>query len=97
MFAKVTGGTSASAPEWAGVIALLNDIRATNGLPPLGFFNTRLYQQNGAGMYDVTQGNSKCAIDHCCTTGFPAVSGWDAMTGWGSPSWPGLVAAYTRN
>ncbi len=93
----MTGGTSASAPEWAGVIALLNDIRATNGLPPLGFFNTRLYLQSGAGTFDVTQGNSRCAIDNCCTTGFPAAPGWDAMTGWGSPSWNSLVAAYTRN
>lgn len=42
---QVTGGTSASAPEWAGVIALLNDIRIGKRLPLLGFVNTRLYAQ----------------------------------------------------
>lgn len=39
-----TGGTSASAPEWAGVLSLINDIRLNVGLPPLGFVNVRLYQ-----------------------------------------------------
>lgn len=92
-----TGGTSASAPEWVGVIALLNDIRASKGLPNLGFINTRLYQLNGAGLYDIQIGNSKCAIDTCCDSGFPAAPGWDPMSGWGSPVWQNLVNAFTNN
>ncbi len=39
-----TGGTSAAAPEWAGVLSLINDLRLNAGLPPLGFVNVRLYQ-----------------------------------------------------
>lgn len=37
-------GTSASAPIFAGVITLLNDARASAGLPPLGFLNPMLYK-----------------------------------------------------
>ncbi|CCG82474.1 Putative uncharacterized protein [Taphrina deformans PYCC 5710] len=37
------GGTSASAPTFAGIVALLNDARATAGLPTLGFLNPLLY------------------------------------------------------
>ena len=69
-------------------------MRANKGLPPLGFVNTRLYQAKGAGIFDVTVGNSKCAINGCCDEGFPAVAGWDAMTGWGSPVWSALVETF---
>jgi len=92
---QMEGGTSASAPEWAGVISLLNDARLNKGLPSLGFVNTRLYQamraSKGALLFDVTSGNSRCALDSCCDDGFPATVGWDAMTGYGSPTWPGLM------
>jgi len=37
------GGTSASTPEVAGIISLINDHRLNTALPPLGFVNTRLY------------------------------------------------------
>ena len=37
------GGTSASCPAFAGIVALLNDKRSLNGLPTLGFLNPLLY------------------------------------------------------
>lgn len=86
--------TSASSPEVAGIFALLNDLRAAKNLPPLGFINTRLYQKNGGGIFDVVSGNSMCNIQDCCSTGFPAATGWDAMSGWGSPVWSALVTAF---
>lgn len=46
---QVTGGTSAAAPEWAGVISLLNDLRLNLNLPPLGFVNPRFYAAARAG------------------------------------------------
>ncbi len=76
------------------MIALINDIRISKGLPFLGFLNTRLYAQAGAGIFDVTVGNSRCAINGCCDSGFPAATGWDAMTGWGSPVWSALLNAF---
>lgn len=37
----LTGGTSASTPEFSGIISLINDRRLAAGLKPLGFLNTR--------------------------------------------------------
>lgn len=38
------GGTSASAPTFAGIVTLLNNIRLGNNKPALGFLNPFLYQ-----------------------------------------------------
>ncbi len=91
-----TGGTSASAPEFAGIISLINDERLNKGLKPLGFINPRLYSLNaqhpGELFYDMSTGNSNCGADgYCCATGFPATVGFDVTTGLGSPLWPGLI------
>jgi len=72
-----TGGTSASAPSWAGIISMINDQRLSNGLSPLGFVNPRLYQiaaqYPGQALQDVVKGNTACASDgNCCSQGFPA-------------------------
>ena len=69
---EVVGGTSAVAPLWAGLIALINQQRGT----PVGFANPTLYQNPNA-FHDITQG----------TNGdFSAGPGWDACTGLGSPN-----------
>ena len=52
------GGTSASAPTFAAIIALLNDIRGQQGTPPLGFLNPWLYQ-NPDMFRDVVVGNNR--------------------------------------
>eukprot|EP01028_Stygiella_incarcerata_P011034 TRINITY_DN603_c0_g8_i1.p1 TRINITY_DN603_c0_g8~~TRINITY_DN603_c0_g8_i1.p1 ORF type:complete len:578 (+),score=153.38 TRINITY_DN603_c0_g8_i1:184-1917(+) len=92
---RITGGTSASAPEFAGVVSLLNDVRLQKGLSPLGFVNPRLYKLSPKAtdaFFDVVQGHTKCAIgDYCCDNGFYAAEGWDGATGFGSPRWDGLV------
>ena len=38
-----TGGTSCSAPLWAGFMALVNQQAVANGLPPAGFINPAVY------------------------------------------------------
>jgi tripeptidyl-peptidase-1 len=74
-------GTSASAPTMASVIALLNDDLIANGRPPLGFMNPWLYSTGKAGFTDIISGSAKgCGVD-----GFPAKTGWDAVTGFGTP------------
>jgi len=93
---QIIGGTSASTPEFAGLVSLVNDHRLNNGLPPLGFLAPRLYQiaaeNPGVAFYDITSGNSACSGDgSCCSTGFPATTGWDPVTGLGSPLFPGLL------
>ena len=76
----VIGGTSAVAPLWAGLTALLNQ-----GLgAPVGFINPRLYALAGSDAFrDITQGNNN---------GFNAGPGWDACTGLGRPNGANLLA-----
>jgi kumamolisin len=76
----VIGGTSAVAPLWAGLIALLNQKLGK----PLGFINPRLYAGVGTGFRDITSGNNGA---------FAAGPGWDACTGLGVPDGQKLLAA----
>ncbi|KAH8984341.1 subtilisin-like protein [Lactarius akahatsu] len=59
----------------AGIISLLNDYLITNGRPPLGFLNIRLYHDGFAGLNDITSGSNP----GCGTDGFSAVPGWDPV------------------
>ena len=70
---EVVGGTSAVAPLWAALIALLNQQRGSN----LGFINPTLYQNAENGFNDITQGNNGA---------WSAGPGWDPCTGLGSPN-----------
>jgi tripeptidyl-peptidase-1 len=78
---RTVGGTSASSPNFAAVIALVNDALLAKGKKPLGFLNPWLYSKAYKTFTDVTIGSSY----GCNTTGFPAQKGWDAVTGWGTP------------
>jgi len=78
------GGTSCATPTFSGVISLLNDLRLSQGKSPLGFLNPWLYQQGAENpqiFNDITSGSNPA----CGTDGFPAIKGWDASSGWGSP------------
>ncbi|KAI4724514.1 subtilisin-like protein [Aureobasidium sp. EXF-10728] len=82
------GGTSASSPTFAAVIALVNDALIAAGKPPLGFLNPWLYGGAFAALTDITSGSSI----GCNTSGFPAEVGWDAVTGFGTPNLGKLIA-----
>ena len=69
----VVGGTSAVAPLWAALIALLNQQCGSN----IGFANLALYQNAENGFHDITQGNNGS---------YSAGPGWDPCTGLGSPN-----------
>jgi len=82
------GGTSFAAPMWAGFMALVNQQAVANGNPTLGFINPIIYPIGvgsgyGNAFHDITSGNN----------GFPAVAGYDLVTGWGSPNGSGLINA----
>jgi len=83
--AHATGGTSASTPIWAGVVALA-DQQAGRGL---GNLNPLLYQLGAAGacFHDITAGDNSVRN----RPGQPALAGWDFPTGWGSPDAACLV------
>jgi tripeptidyl-peptidase-1 len=81
--ARSIGGTSASSPAFAGLIALLNDARAAKGKKSLGFLNPLIYSAKTRGVWnDVTVGKNP----GCGTQGFNATKGWDPVTGLGTPN-----------
>jgi kumamolisin len=78
----VIGGTSAVAPLWSGLIALLNEKLGK----PLGFLQPVLYglPQTAGAFQDISSGSNGA---------FSAGPGWDAATGLGSPSGEKLLQA----
>ncbi|KAI0716532.1 peptidase S8/S53 domain-containing protein [Earliella scabrosa] len=86
---KLAVGTSASAPTFASVIAMLNDELLNAGRRPLGFLNPFLYSRGAAALNDVTSGSNP----GCGTEGFPAAPGWDPVTGMGTPDYNKLLSA----
>lgn len=70
----VIGGTSAVAPLWAALVALINESLGK----PAGFINPLLYQSatTTEDFNDITSGTNGT---------YSARKGWDACTGWGSP------------
>ncbi|KAG0092717.1 hypothetical protein BGZ93_000773 [Podila epicladia] len=79
-------GTEASALIFGSMIALLNDELISVGRPKLGFLNALLYSQGVNGLTDITSGSNP----GCNTDGFPAVKGWDPITGLGTPNYAAL-------
>ncbi|KAI0378056.1 tripeptidyl-peptidase [Hypomontagnella monticulosa] len=84
--AHLQDGTSASAPAFAALIALVNDALLAEGKPTLGFLNPLLYSRGAEAFTDITIGSNF----GCNTTGFPARKGWDAASGLGTPWFPKL-------
>ena len=86
-------GTSASAPLWAGIIALADQYAKRH----LGFLNPAIYRIARSRHYhqafhDITAGKSNTAkFPHGTITGYRAVPGRDPVTGWGSPNAQALV------
>ena len=91
----VFGGTSCAAPLWAGFMALVNQQAAAAGNQPVGFVNPAIYAiGQGAGynacFHDTTSGDN---FTSASPTNFPAVTGFDLCTGWGTPNGTNLINA----
>jgi subtilase family serine protease len=98
------GGTSCGAPQWAALTAIADQAAGHD----YGFINSALYKigQNGgtysAAFHDVTSGtndavefdNNNAEVD---ISGFSARTGWDAVTGLGSPKASGLLSQLAAN
>jgi subtilase family serine protease len=86
-------GTSASAPLWAGIIALADQYAKRH----LGFVNPAIYRIARGSHYhqafhDVTAGHPNTArFPHGTIPGYRGGPGWDPVTGWGSPNAQVLV------
>lgn len=84
------GGTSASTPMWASVVAIGDQLAGH----PLGFINPGLYKIAQSGSYnqdfhDITSGNNSVNG----VSGYNATQGWDASSGLGSPDAATLLPA----
>ena len=81
----IVGGTSCSSPEFSGIVAIADQI-AGHGL---GQINPTLYKlaanpaTYSADFYDVTTGNNQADPS---IPGYPATTGWDPVTGLGTPN-----------
>ena len=75
------GGTSAAAPIWAGFMTLVNQVRSQQNKSPMGFLNPTFYSLFKSSQYSQLMND----INDLSTNGhFPAVTGYDLATGWGS-------------
>jgi subtilase family serine protease len=91
------GGTSASAPIWAALIALADQYAGRH----LGLVNPAIYQiargpRYHQAFHDVTKGNNTAQFPPTTITGYQAAPGWDPVTGWGSPDAQVLIPLLAR-
>jgi kumamolisin len=81
------GGTSAVAPLYAGLIALINASLNTK----VGYLNPTLYSLGGTSVFqDINDGASNAVPP---APGYHSGPGWDACTGWGTVNGNALLAA----
>jgi subtilase family serine protease len=87
------GGTSEGAPQWAGIVALVDAARGNS----IGFMNPALYaigansSEYAADFQDVTVGNNAFF-----GPGFNAGKGYDLPTGLGSPNVANLISTLSH-
>jgi len=85
------GGTSLSCPQWAGLVAIADQINGGG----LGLINPGLYKigadpgRYAADFFDVATGNTNQT--NSSIPGYPATIGWDPVTGLGTPNAANLV------
>lgn len=85
---EVVGGTSAVAPLWAALIALVNQQLGT----PVGFANPALYGLKNS-FNDITAGNN----DDSNLGYYSAQPGWDPCTGLGTPNGAAILAGLSSS
>ncbi|HZT44291.1 MAG TPA: protease pro-enzyme activation domain-containing protein [Chthonomonadaceae bacterium] len=86
---NIFGGTSCAAPLWAAFTALVNQQRVASSQALLGFANPSIYNvakgsRYGSDFHDVNDGSTNLY--------YPAVTGFDDATGWGSYNGANLLA-----
>ncbi|CAN8102435.1 unnamed protein product [Discula destructiva] len=84
------GGTSLSAPVWGAVLTLVNEHRLALNKTTIGFVHEILYSHPEV-FNDVVKGSNP----NCESTGFLAASGWDPVSGLGTPNFPKLLDLLT--
>jgi subtilase family serine protease len=86
----VVGGTSAGSPQWAGIVAIADQVNGGG----LGLINPALYAiannpaKYASDFFDITTGSNQADPS---VPGFSASPGWDPVTGLGTPNVANLV------
>jgi kumamolisin len=88
------GGTSAAAPLWAALAALVNERRLAGGSSYLGFANPTLYAIGKSQLYSTTFHD---IADNSTNLFYHATTGFDDATGWGSFIGDNLIAALSSS
>jgi subtilase family serine protease len=88
------GGTSAGSPQWAGLVALADQLRhgRVGAINPALYAITRSSKVYSALFHDITVGDNTYHGD-VTVPGFSATKGWDAASGLGTPKAQLLVPA----
>jgi subtilase family serine protease len=90
-----SGGTSAAAPLWAGVIALA-DQYADRHLGPVNTAIYRIARTSSNAFHQITTGNNSASFPPHTIIGYHAGRGWNPVTGLGSPNASILVPLLAR-
>ena len=95
------GGTSLATPQWAGLVAIADQINGGG----LGLINPGLYKigadatRYANDFFDIATGNTNHTVSSI--PGYSATTGWDPVTGLGTPNAanlvPDLVAAVNEH
>jgi tripeptidyl-peptidase-1 len=98
---SVVSGTSASTPTISAMVTLWNDARLNAGKPTLGFLNPLIYFLNEKYpevFNDIVVGNNGALRNgnKICDDSFGASSGWDAVTGVGTPDFSKILDLVKR-
>lgn len=89
--AESVGGTSAAAPTFAAIVSLLNEARDQAGKKPLGLLNQFIYK-NADAFTDITVGSDRISRSGLPVKyGFDCVTGYDPVTGFGTPKFADLL------
>jgi hypothetical protein len=93
---EFVGGTSAAAPLWAALTALMNQQAVLMGSPTVGFLNPAIYAIGKGTNYtmnfhDITTGNN---TNTTVANEYFAVPGYDLCTGWGTPIGKNLINTF---
>ncbi len=98
----IGGGTSFAAPIFAGMVAIINQVRYPSGQ---GVVNSTLYSlasnpsTYASAFHDITSGGNNCTagVGYCSTAGaavYQATAGYDEASGLGSVDFSNLLAAW---
>jgi subtilase family serine protease len=94
---RPAGTTAAAAAIWSGLIALADQDSGHD----LGLVNPAIYRIGASSAYSmafhaITTGTNTVRFPKETITGYPAASGWNPVTGWGSPNAQVLIPLLVR-